>query len=80
MATIEVIAHKKSTARFVVIAGDKEEAQDAIAKKLRSGEGIVWTDDPAGVSVAVIWGNDIWRPRMKVAKTLRLENDPPKAD
>ena len=54
MATIEVIAHKTCTAKFVVIAVTRAETQEAIAKKLRSGEEIVWTADSDGVSVVVI--------------------------
>ena len=80
MATIDVIAHKKCTARFVVIAGDKAEAQRTIERKLRSGEGIVWVDNSEGVSISVIWGNEIWRPRMRVTKTVQLGNNTPKAD
>jgi hypothetical protein len=65
MTTIKVLAHKGSTAAFEVTANTRPEAEEAIAVKLRSGEEIVWTDDPAGISVTVIWDNIPWRPRRR---------------
>jgi hypothetical protein len=65
MALIEVLAHKGSTAKFTVTADNRKEAEDAIAEKLRSGEGIIWTDDTTGINVDCIWDNNIWRPRRR---------------
>jgi hypothetical protein len=69
MPTIKVLAHKGSTAAFEVTANTRPDAEEAIAAKLRSGEDIVWTDDPAGISVAVIWDNVPWRPRRRFPPT-----------
>jgi hypothetical protein len=65
MAIIEVLAHKGSTAKFTVAAGTRKEAEQAIADKLRSDTELIWTDDPDGVNVDCIWGNDVWRPRKR---------------
>ena len=65
MAIIEVLAHKGSTAKFTVTAGTRKEAEQAIADKLRSDTELVWTDDPDGVNIDCIWGNDVWRPRRR---------------
>ena len=63
---IEVRVHKGSSAKFTITAGaTRKDTEDVIAEKLRSGEGVIWTDDAEGVSVACISGNEIWRPRRR---------------
>jgi len=78
MPTIKVLAHKGSTAAFEVAATTRPEAEEAIAAKLR--EELIWTDDPEGVNVDVIWDNKLWRPRKRFSPTdaqsrqLQIEN------
>ena len=57
----DVRASKTSHASFTITASSKKEAEEVIAGKLRTDKGIVWTDDPEGISVACISGNAIWR-------------------
>ena len=65
VAIIEVLAHKTSTTKFAVKATTRKEAEQAIADKLRSDKELVWADDPDGINVDCIWGNDVWRPRRR---------------
>ena len=64
MAEIEVRAHKGCSLKFTITAGaTRKETEGAIAEKLRSDKELVWEDDPEGINVACISGNEIWRPR-----------------
>jgi hypothetical protein len=65
VATIVVKAHKRCSVTFAITAASRLEAEAAIAEKLRSDKELVWEDDPEGINVDVIWGNNIWRPRRR---------------
>jgi hypothetical protein len=65
MATIKVLAHKSSTAPFEVTADSRKEAEQAIAERLLPDKELVWNDDPEGINVVCIMGNEIWRPRRR---------------
>jgi hypothetical protein len=65
MTMAEVLAHKTCTAKFTVPDGTRLEIEKAIAERLRSGQEVVWEDDPVGVNVDVLSGNNIWRPRKR---------------
>jgi hypothetical protein len=70
MATIEVRAHRGQSSAFTITAGGtRKEIEDAIAERLRSDAELVWEDDPEGINVACISGNNIWRPRRRFSMT-----------
>jgi hypothetical protein len=68
MATIEVRAHRGQSSAFTITitaGATRKEIEDAIAERLRSDKELVWQDDPEGINVACISGNEIWRPRKR---------------
>ena len=66
MKTVEVIARNGLIAKFTVTAGATRKAtEEAIAEKLSSGEGVIWTDDADGIRVVCISGDDVYKPRRR---------------
>lgn len=77
MILVDVIAHRTSVARFAVPSGTKKEVEDAIAEKIRSGDEVVWADDPEGINVVCVLNTDIWRPRRRFKPRVALSRPDP---
>lgn len=67
--TVQVLAFKNCLAKFTVPNGTRPEIEKAIADKLRSDKGLVWTDDEDhGIKVTCIPADDPslwWKPRRR---------------
>jgi hypothetical protein len=64
-AMTDIIVSKTVTVRFSVPDGTRPETEEAIADRLRSDQDLVWEDDPQGVKVVCVAGNNVWRPRRR---------------
>jgi hypothetical protein len=61
----DVIVSQTVTVRFSVPDGTRPEIEKAIADRLRSGNDLVWENDPKGARAVCVSGNDVWRPRKR---------------